>query len=89
MKSSGAIQLSTTLIIPPLVPFAYNKEEGPLMISTCCKSLRSISFKWSAPNPETSLLTKPFLRILTLGPDMPLIIGWPTAAPKSAIETPK
>ena len=44
-------------------------------------SLRSTSFKWSTPRPDTSLLTIPFLRILTLGPDIPLIIGWPTAAP--------
>ena len=80
-KSFGATQSSTTLIIPPIVPLAYNNEEGPLTISICSILFKSTSFKWSAPSPETSRFTIPFLRILTLGPDMPLIIGCPTAEP--------
>ena len=72
---------STILIIPPIVPLAYSNDDGPLTISICSISFKSTSFKWSTPSPETSRFTIPFLRILTLGPDIPLIIGCPTAAP--------
>ena len=68
-------------MIPPIVPFAYNNEDGPLTISIWLTSFKSTSFRWSTPRPDTSLLTMPFFRILTLGPDIPLIIGCPTAEP--------
>ena len=50
--------------------------------------LKSTSLMWSAPRPETSLTTIPLLRIFTLLPDIPRIIGWPTPDPKSVDETP-
>ena len=48
----------------------------------------STSLMWSTPSPDMSRMTMPLLRILTRLPDIPLMMGWPTAEPKSLDETP-
>ena len=51
-------------------------------------SFKSTSFMWSEPREETSLRVLLLFIILTRLPDIPRIIGWPTADPKSEDEIP-
>ena len=75
--------------MPPTVPLEYSKDDGPLTISTCWILFKSTSFMWSSPIVETSLKVLPLFIILTLLPDKPRIMGWPTAEPKSDDWTPR